>query len=97
MRLAKLNNQSAEFKNLRNHSIFKIMGTADDAALIYKIDGLIGAEVFGSNAAGEEITWYRECCDSCAEYSWGEGCGWVVDNEHVEEFKKLWKKYKKAS
>ena len=32
-------------------------------------------------------TWKQECCDDCADYVWGTGCGWIVDHDDVEEFK----------
>lgn len=96
MKLAKLNNQSAEYKNLRNKVIFQIQGTEDDAALIERLDIAIGSTVYGANGAGKDITWKQECSDDCAEYSWGTGCSWIVDKDDVDDFKALWKKFKKA-
>lgn len=95
MKLAKLNNQSAEHKNLRNKTIFQIQGTEEQAELIRRLDDAIGAVVKCVDGNDKDCTWKQECSDDCADYVWGTGCGWVVDNDDVDEFKSLWKKFKK--
>ena len=95
MKLQRENNQSAEYKSLRNHLVFRIVGTEEQAKLIEAIDTAIGNEVKCYNGHGEELTWRNECSDYCADYVWGTGCGWIVEKDDVEEFKALWKKHKK--
>ena len=101
MKLQRENNQSAEFKSLRNHQVFRIVGTEEQAKLIEAIDTAIGNEVkcyvIVNNETGEmgPSTWQKECSDYCADYVWGTGCGWIVEKDDVEEFKALWKKHKK--
>lgn len=98
MKLQRENNQSSEYKTLRGKQVFRIVGTEDQAELIKKIDDAIGNEIkCGGLKNGEpiDLTWYDECSDWCADYVYGTGCGWIVDHEDVEEFKALWKKYKK--
>lgn len=96
MKLAKLNNQSSEYKYLRNKVVFQIQGTEEDAKLIERLDDAIGAELYGVTGANKDVTWKQECSDDCADYVWGTGCSWIVDKDDVEEFKALWKKHKKA-
>ncbi|ADG59937.1 hypothetical protein Acj9p037 [Acinetobacter phage Acj9] len=98
MKLQRENNQSAEYSNLRGKSIFRIVGTEDQADLIERLDAAIGSEIkcYGfKNGEQVPLTWKQESCDDCADYVWGTGCGWVMDHDEVEEFKTLWKKYKK--
>ena len=94
MRLKRENNQSAEYKSLRGKSYFRIVGKEDEGDIIRKIDDAIGAEIKCFDAADKPYTWYNECNDYCAEYQEGQGSGWFVDHDDVEEFKALWKKYK---
>lgn len=98
MKLAKLNNQSSEYKNLRGKVIFQIQGTEEQAELIERLDVAIGSEIKCLGLKDGEwidLTWEQECSDNCADYVWGSGCGWIMDQDDVEEFKALWKKHKK--
>lgn len=95
MKLAKLPNQSSEYKSLRNHTIFQIQGTEDQEELIRRLEDAIGAVVKCYDGANKPCTWWDECSDMCADYCWGTGCSWIVDNDDVDEFKALWKKFKK--
>lgn len=96
MRLQRENNQSSEYNYLRGKTVLRIVGTEDQAELIEKIDTLIGAEVKCFDGNNKPCTWKQECSDDCADYVYGSGCGWIVDHEDVEEFKNLWKKFKKV-
>ena len=101
MKLQRENNQSSEYKSLRGKSVFRIVGTEEQADLIRRLDDAIGSEVHNDSFILQDgsrrvRTWKQECCDDCADYVWGTGCGWIVDyDDAVEEFKALWKKYKK--
>ncbi len=94
MKLAKRNNQSAEYKSLRNKSVFSIEGNPEDAERIKAIDEAIGNEIKCYDGANNALTWYHECSDWCADYEEGYGCCWIMDHDDVDEFKALWKKYK---
>lgn len=95
MQLKRSNNNAHELAYMRNKHVFYISGTEDQAELIARIDSAIGNEIYGVDGNNEDITWEQECCDNCADYNWGYGCGWIVDKDDIPAFKELWKRHKK--
>ena len=45
MKLQRENNQSSEYKPLRGKTVFRIVGTEEQADLIERLDNAIGAEI----------------------------------------------------
>lgn len=95
MKLAKLPNQSSKYKSLRNRTVFQIQGSEEQADLIERLDTAIGAVIKCYDGANKPLTWQQECSGIAVDYCWGTGCRWFIDNDDVEEFKSLWKKFKK--
>ena len=71
MKLQRENNQSSEYKSLRGKSVFRIVGTEEQADLIRRLDDAIGSEVHNDSFILQDgsrrvRTWKQECCDAFA-------------------------------
>ncbi len=86
-------------KQWRGKHCFRIYGKPEEIDLIDQIEELIGNEVYSEIYVDDVLKvtlWKHKAFDfCCGDRDNGEGCGWIVEMDDVEEFKALWKKHKK--
>lgn len=74
------------------HVEVTIVGKPEEAALIEKLDDLIGQEPSGFG----DRTWRQMYSTDCAEYEEGFGVAWIFDKDDLDEFKEFYQKHKKS-
>lgn len=98
----KLIREAAGDAHKGKHHLFRIVGTEKDCDRIEEIEKLLGECLTGRTVFSEyhqkmvPETYYHGYNDWCAgERELGNGSGWLVDIDSVEEFKKNWIRIKK--